>query len=115
MLAIKRSIRHFSYDVREIQRLNAKLQRKINILKMFTDHKKYNYQQPKMTYDKASGEVTIHDPKDDIKANRIINNIDEVIEEKQKLYEELGLDEKGYPKEPIGLEELSEKYKIIKK
>jgi plasmid maintenance system killer protein len=25
MLAIKRSVRHFSYDVREIQRLNAKL------------------------------------------------------------------------------------------
>ena len=49
---------------------------------MFTDHKKFNYEQPRMTYDKATGDVTIHDPKDDIKSNRIINNIDEVLEEK---------------------------------
>jgi hypothetical protein len=49
---------------------------------MFTDHKKFNYEQPRMTYDKTTGDVTIHDPKDDIKQNRIINNIDEVLEEK---------------------------------
>lgn len=35
-----------------------------------------------MTYEKSTGEVTIHDPKDDKKEYRIINNIDEVLEEK---------------------------------
>ena len=82
---------------------------------MFTDHKKFNYEQPRMTYDKATGDVTIHDPKDDIKSNRIINNIDEVLEEKQKLFEELDLDSEGLPKKPIDVEELSEKYKIVKR
>lgn len=67
-----------------------------------------------MTYDKATGDVTIHDPKDDIKENRIINNIDEVIQEKKKLFEELDLDSEGLPKGPIEPEELSEKYKKIK-
>jgi hypothetical protein len=82
---------------------------------MFTDHKKFNYEQPRMTYDKTTGDVTIHDPKDDIKQNRIINNIDEVLEEKQKLFEELELDSEGMPTKPIDVEELSEKYKIVKK
>lgn len=39
-----------------------------------------------MTYDKATGDVTIHDPKDDVKEYKIINNIDEVLEDKKKLF-----------------------------
>ena len=31
-------------------------------MKMFTQHKVYNYQQPEMSYDKKTGDVTIHDP-----------------------------------------------------
>jgi hypothetical protein len=46
---------------------------------MYTEHKTFNYEQPRMTYDKATGEVTIHDPKDEIKEKRIINNLDEDI------------------------------------
>jgi len=67
-----------------------------------------------MTYDKATGDVTIHDPKNDVKQNRIINNIDEAIEEKKKLFEELDLDSEGLPKGPIEPEELAKKYKKIK-
>ena len=68
-----------------------------------------------MTYDKATGDVTIHDPNEDVQEKKILNNMDEVIEEKQKLFAELGLDSEGLPKEPIGVEELSEKYKVVKK
>lgn len=64
---------------------------------MLTDQKKFNYQRPKMTYDKASGNVTIIDPADEVVANRVIDNVDEVFQMKQQLYEELGLDDKGFP------------------
>jgi hypothetical protein len=47
--------------------MNAKLQRKINVLRMFTDYKTFNYEQPEMTYDKKTGNVTIIDPKDKVK------------------------------------------------
>lgn len=86
-----------SVDVKEIDRLHAKLMRKINILKMFTDHKTFNYEQPRMTYDKETGDVTIHDPNENKKKNRIIKNVDEVFAEKKKLLEEVGLDEEGLP------------------
>ena len=52
------------------------------MLKMFTDHKKFNYEQPRMTYDKATGEVTIHDPSEDVVEKRIINSMDEIVAEK---------------------------------
>jgi hypothetical protein len=35
-----------------------------------------------MTYDKSTGDVTIHDPKDDIVEKRIIKNMDEAIANK---------------------------------
>jgi len=72
---------------------------------MLTDQKKFNYQRPKMTYDKASGNVTIIDPADEVVANRVIDNVDEVFQMKQQLYEELGLDDKGFP---INQDELKE-------
>jgi hypothetical protein len=68
-----------------------------------------------MTYDKATGEVTIHDPKDDIKPKRIINSLDEVLNERAQLFKELGLDSDGLPIGPTTVEELSEKIKIVKK
>lgn len=54
-----------SYNVNEIRKLQNKLQRKINILKMFTEYQDFNYEPPQMTYDKATGNVTIIDPKEE--------------------------------------------------
>lgn len=51
-----------------------------------------------MTYDKKTGDVTIHDPKDKVK-EKIVKNYDEVYEQKQKLFQELDLDESGLPKD----------------
>lgn len=50
-----------------------------------------------MTYDKETGDVTIHDPEDDKKKKRIINNVDEIEAEKRALFAEAGLDEEGMP------------------
>lgn len=100
--------RGFSYDMREIGRLNAKLQRKFNVIKMFTDNQIFNYEQPTMTYNKETGDVIIHEStKFSKKKNRIIKNIDEVLNEKQKLYDELNLNEDGLPKEAKTLEDIN--------
>ena len=53
-----------------------------------------------MEYNKETGDVTIWDPEDEVvEQKKILNNVDEVFEHKRKLYEELGLDEEGLPKE----------------
>lgn len=75
---VLKELRCFSYDQREILRMNASLQRKINILKMFTDEKMFKYEEPIMSYDKATGNVTIIDPADIKKKRKIINSMDEV-------------------------------------
>ena len=98
-------VRHFNYDIKELHRMNSKLQRKINLLRMFTDHKKFNYQRPHMTYDKESGNVTIIDPADEAIPDKVIDNVDEVFQMKQQLYDELGLDERGMPKDEGELKE----------
>ena len=109
--------RAMSYDMRQLERMNARLQRKINILKMFTDHQKFNYEQPKMTYDRETGDVHIHDPKDDIKEKRIINSIDEVFEQKKALFAEAGLDADGLPKdqkpEDVDPSDIAKKLKLV--
>ena len=65
---------------------------------MFTDDKIFKYEEPIMTYDKATGNVTIIDPADIKKKKKIINSMDEVLQMKQKLYDELNLDEDLLPK-----------------
>ena len=49
--------RTFSYDVREIKLLEMEFKRKLNVLKMATDQKEFNYEQPEMIYDKKTGDV----------------------------------------------------------
>lgn len=46
---------------------------------MFTDDKIFKYEEPIMTYDKATGNVTIIDPADIKKKKKIINSMDEVL------------------------------------
>lgn len=82
--------------------MNAQLQRKINILKLFTEEKEWNYEKPEMTYDKATGEVTIHEK--EVKEKRIINNLDDYEQSKQDLYKELGLEKDGLPSEDADLD-----------
>ena len=50
-----------------------------------------------MTYDKETGDVTIHDPSENKKKKKIISNVDEVLAQKKALFEEAGLDEDGIP------------------
>ena len=112
--------RCFTYDMREIKAMNSALQRKINVLKMFTEYKTFNYEQPEMTYDKKTGNVTIIDPKDRVQEKkRIIKNTDEVNQMKKQLYDELGLDQDGLPKDTtdpkkVDVNELSERLKRLR-
>jgi hypothetical protein len=117
---LKTAARSFGYDIREIAKMNSRLQRKINVLRMFTDHKMFNYERPDMTYDKKTGDVTIIDPRDKVKKKKIIHNMDEVISMKQKLYDELGLDQDGLPKgtkDPsnVNVHDLSKKLESLRK
>ena len=50
-----------------------------------------------MTYNKESGEVTIHDQQTE-KPKKIIKSMDEALKYKQDLYEELELDDDAMPK-----------------
>ena len=51
-----------------------------------------------MSYDKATGNVTIIDPADIKKKRKIIHSMDEVLRMKEQLYEEFKLDEDALPK-----------------
>jgi hypothetical protein len=45
---------------------------------MFSDEKMFKYEEPIMSYDKATGNVTIIDPADIKKKRKMINSMDEV-------------------------------------
>lgn len=48
---------------------------------MFTEYKKFNYEQPRMEYNKETGDVTIFEPEGE-KKRKIISSIDEVFDQK---------------------------------
>lgn len=82
---------------------------------MFTEHQMFNYEQPTMTYDKETGDVTIHDPMEEKnKKKPIIKSVDEVTAAKKALFEELGLDNDGFPidKKPseVNTDDLAQSY-----
>lgn len=85
------------------------VRRKMQILRMFSDLKDFDYEPPQMSYDKKTGDIKIVEGKQAQKdakqpAKIIIGNVDDLEKEKKALLNELGLDEKGYPKnikEPI--------------
>ena len=62
-----------------------------------------------MTYDKKTGDVTIHDPTEQ-KKKKIIKNVDEVEAARQALFAELGLNQDGFP-----IEEVKNKEKLADK
>lgn len=49
----------FSYDHRELYKLEMQVKKKLNMLRIFTDLKEFNYEAPQMYYDKQSGEIKI--------------------------------------------------------
>jgi len=51
-----------AYDQRELTKLKNKVDRKLKMLRLFTEHANFNYEAPIMTYDKQTGNVTIVDP-----------------------------------------------------
>ena len=63
----------------------------MNKLRYYTDRNEFNYEPPQMTYDKATGDVTIL-PKRIEKKPTIIQNFDELEQEKASLYKEMGIE-----------------------
>ena len=91
--------RCFSYDHREIHKLEQEVKKKLNVLRMVTELKDFNYETPQMYYDKATGEIKMKEKEDDQKKT-VIKNFDEFEREKKALYAEVGLEEDGKtPKE----------------
>ena len=107
--------RSFSYDHGEIKKMELKFRRKMQILRMFSDLKDFDYEPPTMQYDKKTGDIKITEGKSAAqsgKPKKVIKSVDDLEKEKKALYAELGLDEQGYsknPKEPI--EKVAEKIK----
>jgi hypothetical protein len=84
--------RLFSYSTYEINRLELKLGKRINIEKMFVENRAWNYDPPTMTYDRVSGDVTISRPPKPKRA--IIRTVVDYEREKEKLMQEVGFDPK---------------------
>lgn len=62
-----------------------------------------------MTYDKATGDVTIHEKSQ--KTKRFIKSFDDVEKMRKELYEENDLDEQGLPKEGADPDKLKDSLK----
>ena len=113
----------FSYDHGEVKRLELNLRRKMQVLRMYTELKEFNYEAPNMSYDKKTGEVKINEKKGakgkdgkEVSAvkKRVITTMDDLQKEKKALFAEVGLNEEGQPKnsnEPI--DKLSDKLKTV--
>lgn len=53
------SVRAFSYDLKEIKHLEAKVKRKVNVIRQQTELREFSYQPPQMYYDKKTGEIKV--------------------------------------------------------
>lgn len=85
------SSRAFSYDHNEIKRMELEVKKKLQVLRMFSEMKDFDYEPPTMTYDKKTGEVKIQEKKDTTK-KRVIKSVDDLEREKKALFAEVGLD-----------------------
>ena len=67
-----------------------------------------------MTYNKETGDVIIHDPSEKKAKKKIIRSLDEQETAKRQLFDELGLDSDGFPKDKkaseVDPEELAQKH-----
>jgi hypothetical protein len=93
-LFISTSNRNFTYTDKEINDLEKEVRRKLNIMRMFTDFKDFNYEPPQMYYDRESGEIKMREKEKskDYKEKKIISTYDDVEKEKEELMRELGME-----------------------
>ena len=115
----------FAYDHGEIKKLELNVKRKMQVLKMFSELKDFDYEAPEMSYDKKTGEIKIDDKKSAKKdaaksgkgaeaTKKVIASMDDLEREKKALYAEMGLDENGKPKNPNEPEDkLADKLKTV--
>ena len=82
------SFRLFSYSDREIKRLEQEFNRKFNAIRMHTEQKEFNYEQPQMIYDKKTCDVRIIDMSKGAKKN-IIRNMDDLERERAAIMKEV--------------------------
>jgi hypothetical protein len=68
--------------------MDLEFQRKLNLLKMYTEDKDFNYQQPEMIYDKKTGDVKIIERSKE-KKKKIIQTHDDLQQERELLTKEL--------------------------
>lgn len=111
----------FSYDHGEIKRMELKLKKKLQVLRMFSDLKDFDYEPPNMTYDKKTGDIKIVESKNvqaqagkAAKPKKIIGSMDDLERERKALYAEMGLNEDGQPKnEKEPLDKMSDRLKAV--
>ena len=51
--------RFFSYDRREIMKMQEKLRKTYTIMRMFDEKSKFDYEPPNLYYDKETGEIKV--------------------------------------------------------
>lgn len=84
---------------------------------MFSEHRKFNYIPPSMTYNKETGDVTIIEGKDmEDSKRKIITSVDEAKKVRQELFDELDLDDEGLPRNtPVDEIDLDQHASKVKK
>lgn len=82
-------IRCFSYSASENQKYRLEINRKLNVLKMNTQHREFTYEQPEMIYDKKTGDVIIVDKSLERKKS-VVQSFDDLEQERKALSQELG-------------------------
>mmetsp|Transcript_13477 Transcript_13477/g.22935 ORF Transcript_13477/g.22935 Transcript_13477/m.22935 type:complete len:396 (-) Transcript_13477:96-1283(-) len=109
--------RHFSVSVRDLYIQNVRLQKKINIMQLYTTNRKMKYDKPYMNYDRETGEVTIiegSEHKKQFEKKKVVRDFQELDQEKKRLLHELNLDEFGNPKEEnVDRDDLAERLKKL--
>ncbi len=90
------SSRTMTYDHREVLILRAKVKRKLSVMRQAEDLKEFNYQPPQMYYDRKTGEIKIKEKQEE-KKKKLIRNIDDMEQEKEKLMREIAFDNEGQP------------------
>ena len=87
---------NFSYDHGEIKKLELQVKRKLQVLRMYSDLKDFDYEAPSMSYDKKSGEIIVEQGKGaKVAKKKVISSIDDLEKEKKALFAEMGLDNEG--------------------
>ena len=107
---IKQSRRCFSVTSYEVQMLDMRLKRKLNVLKIMNEDDQFTYEPPEMIYDKSTGDVQIL-PKKIKQRKTIIRSFDDLDKEKAALFKEMGIEDGDLMKHDVAgnLQDTAEK------